>query len=292
MKRFIKRVFITISLSTLTMQFSCAPTPQPHLKIGNSYAVAGQYYTPEIQPAYREVGLASWYGPRFHKKLTANGEIFNRNDFTAAHKTLPLPSIVKVTNLNNGRTIRVRVNDRGPFIRGRIIDMSDRAAAALGFKSTGTAKVLVELDREASLELLKEPGVRVKEAEKKRLVEAYTRYSMPSSKNYQESQSINLLSPIHSQPKTILVQTLSPIQSTTQEIKIVKKPLSQQLKNQPLQASLSQPLQQQLQTQQLQPQQLQLPKKPQLKPKPLSQPLSKITPPKKPVKKIAEPAKM
>jgi len=140
-----------------------------------------------IQPAYKEVGLASWYGHRFNKKRTANGEVFDKSEYTAAHKTLPLPSVVKVTNLDNGRSILVRVNDRGPFVRGRILDVSENAAKKLGFWGNGTARVLVELDRDASLELLKDPRLRIKEAEKKRLVEAYSDHIMPSSEISRES---------------------------------------------------------------------------------------------------------
>ena len=94
---------------------------------------------------YIETGIASWYGPNFHGKYTANGEIFDQNLITAAHRTLPLPSVVQVTNLENGRTISMRVNDRGPFAKNRIIDISRRGAQLLGFKEKGTAKVKVKI---------------------------------------------------------------------------------------------------------------------------------------------------
>ncbi|NVJ99082.1 MAG: septal ring lytic transglycosylase RlpA family protein [Alphaproteobacteria bacterium] len=113
-------------------------------KVGNPYKVAGVWYYPEEQPQYDEVGYASWYGKDFHGKKTANGEIYNMNSLTAAHKTLPLPTFVKVTNLENGRTIILRVNDRGPFVKGRIIDISRRGAQLLGFDKQGVTKVRVQ----------------------------------------------------------------------------------------------------------------------------------------------------
>lgn len=114
-------------------------------KVGNPYTIAGQRYHPKEDFAYDETGLASWYGPGFHRNDTANGEQFNKYSMTAAHKTLPMPSIVRVTNLENGRSVKVRINDRGPFVKGRIIDVSRRAAEQLGFKDNGVAKVRVQL---------------------------------------------------------------------------------------------------------------------------------------------------
>jgi rare lipoprotein A len=114
-------------------------------KIGNPYKINGLWYYPKVDYDYTETGIASWYGPNFHGKTTANGENFDQNLISAAHRTLPLPSLVRVTNLENGRSIRVRVNDRGPFAHGRIIDMSRRGAQLLGFQRKGTAKVRVEI---------------------------------------------------------------------------------------------------------------------------------------------------
>ncbi len=114
-------------------------------KVGSPYKVAGTTYTPRVDPQYNETGIASWYGKDFEGLRTANGEIFDMNALTAAHKTLPLPSYVRVKNLENGRTIILRVNDRGPFARGRIIDVSRRAAQLLGFKNKGTARVRVSV---------------------------------------------------------------------------------------------------------------------------------------------------
>lgn len=112
-------------------------------KVGQPYQVKGVWYYPKDQPDYEEVGIASWYGEQFHNKYTADGEVFDMGMSSAAHKTLPLPSLVEVTNLANGRTIVVRVNDRGPFVDGRVIDMSKAAAAELGFVTAGVTKVRV-----------------------------------------------------------------------------------------------------------------------------------------------------
>ena len=112
-------------------------------KVGDPYQVDGRWYVPAEQPDYDEVGMASWYGDAFHAKATANGELFDMKALSAAHKTLPLPSIVEVTNLSNGRRIRVRVNDRGPFVDGRILDLSRAAAGELGFAGQGLARVRV-----------------------------------------------------------------------------------------------------------------------------------------------------
>ena len=113
-------------------------------KVGNPYKISGRWYYPKEDPTYDEVGIASWYGKQFHAKKTANGETYNMNALTAAHKTLPMPTNVKVTNIENGRSIIVRVNDRGPFVGDRIIDLSRRAAQVLGFTNQGTTKVRVQ----------------------------------------------------------------------------------------------------------------------------------------------------
>jgi rare lipoprotein A len=123
----------------------------PHYKIGAPYEIDGRRYTPKADPQHEEIGVASWYGDAFHGKLTANGEIFDKGRISAAHRTLPMPTIVEVENLENGRVIRVRVNDRGPFARDRVIDLSHAAADALGFTAQGTAKVRVRYIAEANL---------------------------------------------------------------------------------------------------------------------------------------------
>lgn len=112
--------------------------------VGKTYEVAGVSFTPKEQPSYDKTGVASWYGPQFHRRMTSNGEWFDMNELTAAHATLPLPSYAKVTNLQNGRDVVVRINDRGPFVGTRIIDMSRRSAEVLGFKPQGMAKVRVQ----------------------------------------------------------------------------------------------------------------------------------------------------
>lgn len=114
-------------------------------KVGNPYQIAGRWYYPKEDYNYSETGMASWYGEDFNGKMTANGERYNMNTLTAAHRTLPLPCIVKVTNLQNGRSIIVRVNDRGPYVKDRIIDLSKHGAQLLGYMGQGTTKVKVEI---------------------------------------------------------------------------------------------------------------------------------------------------
>lgn len=116
-----------------------------HQRVGKRYKIMGKSYTPKHNPDYDEVGIASFYGKKFHGKPTATGETFNMNDLTAAHKTLPLNSMLFVTNLENGRTLMVRLNDRGPFVGGRIIDLSKASAHALGITTNqGLSKVRVQ----------------------------------------------------------------------------------------------------------------------------------------------------
>ncbi len=147
-------LFLSVALAscaTPSRQDASIPgvPPGPHpggtgiYKVGNPYEVAGEWYYPREQPDYDETGIASWYGSDFHGRLTSNGEVFDRNIVSAAHPTLPLPVNVRVTNLDNGRSLVVRVNDRGPFKKGRLIDLSERAADLLGYKQGGTARVRV-----------------------------------------------------------------------------------------------------------------------------------------------------
>ncbi len=119
-------------------------------KIGSPYQVSGAWYYPKVDYSYAETGIASWYGPGFHGKSTANGESYDQNALTAAHRTLPMPSMVRVTNLDNGRSVKVRINDRGPFKNGRIIDLSRHAADLLDMRRQGTAKVRVEIVQDES----------------------------------------------------------------------------------------------------------------------------------------------
>ena len=139
------------ALSLLALLAACASKPERPspvssngVKIGRPYEVFGKTYTPRDDRSYDERGIASRYGPTFHAKPTATGEIYNQDDVTAAHKTLPMPSWVEVTNLDNGRTLTVRINDRGPFVDGCIIDLSRRSAQLLGVDGPGLAKVRVK----------------------------------------------------------------------------------------------------------------------------------------------------
>jgi rare lipoprotein A len=119
--------------------------------VGRPYRINGRWYTPRDNPSYTATGNSSWYGDAFHGRKTANGEVYDKHAYTAAHPTMPLPSYARVTNTHNGRSIVVRVNDRGPYHGGRIIDVSERVAHALDFKSRGTARVQVDYLRRASV---------------------------------------------------------------------------------------------------------------------------------------------
>jgi len=153
------RLFARVSgVSAAALLAACASQPPPAppppptvqvpasagvYKVGQPYQIENVWYYPREQPDYDETGIASWYGPTFYGKKTANGEIYTGDMLTAAHKTLPMPVNVRVTNLDNGKSLVVRVNDRGPFSRGRIIDLSRRAAELLDIIQTGTARVRV-----------------------------------------------------------------------------------------------------------------------------------------------------
>ena len=142
----------------------------PSYKVGNPYKINGRWYYPAVDYDYKEIGIASWYGPGFHGRKTANGEIFNQNKISAAHRTLPMPSIVKITNLENGLILeKVRINDRGPFAGDRIIDLSKKAAEKLGFVNRGVARVKVEIledeSRSYSLGVSNIKSMKVKSAE-------------------------------------------------------------------------------------------------------------------------------
>src|SRR5689334_3057364 len=121
-------------------------------RVGKPHTVAGRVYVPEEDPNYRAEGMASWYGDDFHGRLTANGEVFDMTSLTAAHPTLPIPSYARVTNVRNGKSLIVRVNDRGPYHGNRLIDVSHKAAELLDFKANGVARVRVEYVGRAPLE--------------------------------------------------------------------------------------------------------------------------------------------
>src|SRR5579871_53994 len=145
------RIAAVASLAILTA--ACTTRPEEYgvtvppnagvYKVGVPYQAGDTWYYPREQTDYDETGIASWYGPTFYGHTTANGERYDPNGLTAAHRTLPLPVNVRVTNLDNGKSLVVRVNDRGPFTKGRIIDLSERAASLLGYKANGTARVRV-----------------------------------------------------------------------------------------------------------------------------------------------------
>jgi rare lipoprotein A len=136
-----------------TAKYMRSGPPGGVYKVGEPYQVNGVWYTPVVDYNYDETGIASWYGADFHGKATANGEIYDMNEVTAAHKTLPMPSLARVTNLENGRSLIVRVNDRGPFVPGRIIDLSRRSAQLLGLEGKGTGRVRVQILAEESRQI-------------------------------------------------------------------------------------------------------------------------------------------
>jgi rare lipoprotein A len=138
------RIIFGLLLLALAGCSSSPSSPPGVYKLGNPYQIQGRWYYPEYDPGYDRVGVASWYGEPFHGRQTANGEIFDRDVVTAAHPTLPLPSLVRVVNLENRRELVVRVNDRGPFVDDRLIDLSQEAARQLGFEGQGLAPVRVQ----------------------------------------------------------------------------------------------------------------------------------------------------
>jgi rare lipoprotein A len=169
---------------------SAVPPSVRGYKVGKPYQVKGVWYYPQVDYDYAEVGVASWYGPGFHGRATANGEEYDMNELTAAHRTLPMPSIVRVTNLENGRSIKLRVNDRGPFVGERIIDVSRRGAQLLGFYGNGTARVRVDIVADESKQLAAALGVPVDTAVAERpteqpVTEVASAYEVPSAEPYQ-----------------------------------------------------------------------------------------------------------
>jgi rare lipoprotein A len=172
---------------------NAAPAPGGY-KVGQPYQVAGIWYVPKQQPNYDEIGIASWYGDAFHMKATANGEVFDMNQLSAAHTTLPLPSIVEVTNLDNGKKLRVRVNDRGPFVDNRIIDLSRAAAQELGYDRKGLARVRVKYIGPAPL-AGPAAGVRYAEARPAPIAPTMAASSMPIAVAPAESIQVATLAP-------------------------------------------------------------------------------------------------
>jgi len=147
----LRAVFIGVLVLALNGCAADKAAKKDAYKIGNPYQINGVWYYPKEDSFYDETGIASWYGKDFHGKATANGERYDMSALTGAHRTLPMPTIVRVTNLENGRSIKLRVNDRGPYARGRIIDVSRRAAELLGFHERGTARVRVQFEGRAEV---------------------------------------------------------------------------------------------------------------------------------------------
>lgn len=160
--------------------------PNPHVKVGKPYQVNGVWYVPKSEPGYDRLGFASWYGPGFHGRLTANGEVFDEDRLTAAHPTLPLPSIVEVTNPENGKRLKLRVNDRGPFANDRILDLSKEAARRLGTQKAGVATVRVRYIGPARIE---DAITRTGERERGQSLASATR-ALPSLKPFTEPQNL------------------------------------------------------------------------------------------------------
>lgn len=152
LRPYLRSAALALSLAALA---ACTSTPAPETSQTTRpgvvqatlrpYQIKGVWYYPKIDNNYDETGIASWYGEQFHGRKTAIGEVYDMNEMTAAHKTLHLPANVRVTNLENGRSVVLRVNDRGPFVNERIIDVSRRAAQLLGFQNQGIARVRVQI---------------------------------------------------------------------------------------------------------------------------------------------------
>jgi rare lipoprotein A len=193
-----------------------------HYKVGQPYQIGGNWYYPKEDYSYDETGIASWYGDDFHEKETSNGEIFNKNELTAAHKTLPMPSLARVTNLDNGRSIVVRINDRGPFSGARIIDVTQRAAQLLGFEAQGTAKVRVQVladESKAIADAMRRYGSPAPET---KMASATTTASAPLSSvtsqkldpppGYTERQPVVAPEPLPSKAEAhVMMQTIKPV---------------------------------------------------------------------------------
>lgn len=198
--------------------------------VGNPYQVAGRWFTPREQPNYDRTGVASWYGEAFDRRMTANGEYFDMNTLTAAHATLPLPSYVLVTNLENNRNVVVRVNDRGPFVDSRVIDVSKRAADELGYRQKGTARVRVQYLGPAPLKdrgehLMAMNGALSTGASKGDLVAMAQNPRLRGSANIQVAAARPLApqpTPIAEVQMTDAEQTVAPVQNS--EIAVAPEP--------------------------------------------------------------------
>ena len=191
-------------------------------KIGKPYQIKGQWHYPAVDYQYRETGIASWYGPNFHGKPTANGGIFDMNKVSAAHRTLPMPSMVRVTNLENGRALNLLVNDRGPFARGRIIDLSRRAAELLGMKTQGTARVSVEILAEQSRNLALRSSQTTPSRAEQAAVKAAPRRSVGSTSLPGTSGAVKIAAPAATVTRPANSATNSVYQEPKVELKLVR----------------------------------------------------------------------
>lgn len=153
-------IALTLAASGIAPSDDGPVAPYPHYRVGKPYQIDGAWYYPKEDWSYDKTGIASWYGKQFNGRRTADGEIFNLNALTAAHRTLPMPVVVRVTNLDNGRSLKLRVNDRGPFLatHNRIIDVSKHAASVLGFERHGLAPVRVQIDVPDSMKVASAAG--------------------------------------------------------------------------------------------------------------------------------------
>jgi peptidoglycan lytic transglycosylase len=192
-----------VANSTKLVTTPSTPPRPPAYKIGKPYQLEGVWYYPKVDYSYDESGIASWYGPDFNGKPTASGEIYDENGLTAAHRTLPMPTVIQVTNLENGRSIKLRVNDRGPFARGRIIDVSRRAAQLLGFIDQGTARVRVQViaDESQALAAALSGGTMVPEGEPQPVAPAAAP-TVPVTEANLSTLSANLPAPAAAPPTT------------------------------------------------------------------------------------------
>lgn len=208
-------------------------------KVGNPYQIDGRWYYPREDWEYSEEGVASWYGPGFHGKDTANGEAFDQNALTAAHRTLPMPSLVRVTNLKNGRALVLRVNDRGPFANDRILDVSRRSAQLLGFSEQGTTRVRVEILPDES-QALKQEALGVQTGTPVQTAGAPNVVPAPRGKVVASSESLDAPAGTHSSTSTVATSALPPPSAAVpQTRKAVATPVQTTAKTTPVSAAVS-----------------------------------------------------
>lgn len=184
-----------VDLASHVVKSSMPKQQEGMYKVGNPYKIESRTYVPKEDFSYKEEGIASWYGPGFHGKRTANGEVFDQHDITAAHRTLQLPCVARVTNLDNGRQIEVRINDRGPFKKDRIIDLSKKSAQLLGVHLNGTARVRVEV--------VKDKSMQIAESAKKGIIENPIQYA--------EAEQAKPVEAIQSKPQPTQVASTDPV---------------------------------------------------------------------------------